>query len=149
MRWFPVQNEILDTADAPEQARDTILRSKVKLISCIYHAKESEDGRICMTPDFDLALFADSFVPIITAEITEAQSGSMIRLHGELLRSVKILMMLFRAALAIFTVAIIFIRAAMLCLMLLLILFLEGMPQIISYLRFQSFLKEFRSECIK
>ena len=155
MRWFPVQNEALHTAEAPEQARETILRSKVKLISCIYNAKESEEGRICMTPVFDLALFADSFVPLVTAIITEERSGSRISLSGELLRSVKILMMLFRGVLAIFTVtALIFaesaaVRIAMLGLMLFLALFLEGISRLFSYLRFQSFLREFQSECIK
>ena len=155
MRWFPVQNETLHTAEAPEQARETILRSKVKTISCIYHAKESEDGKINMTPVFDLALFHDSFIPVITAEVREKRDGSEICLQGELLRSVKILIMLFRAVLAIFTVAVIIIaesgavRIAMLGLMLLLILFNEGMPLLFSYLRFQSFLGEFRSECIK
>lgn len=155
MRWFPVQNEALHTAEAPEQARETILRSKVKLISCIYHAEEPEEGRICMTPVSDLALFADSFVPLVTAIITEERSGSRISLSGELLRSVKILMMLFRSVLAIFAVtALIFaesaaVRIAMLGLILFLTLFLEGISRLFSYLRFQSFLREFQSECIK
>ena len=108
-----------------------------------------------MPPVFDLALFHDSCIPVITAEVREKRDGSEICLQGELLRSVKILIMLFRAVLAIFTVAVIIIaesgavRIAMLGLMLLLILFNEGMPLLFSYLRFQSFLGEFRSECIK
>ena len=155
MRWFPIQEETLYTAEPPEQARDTILRSRVKLISCIYHAQKTNSGSISMTPKSDLALFADSFVPIVTAEIAEAQNGSQIILHGELLRSVKFLITLFRIVLAVFTVALMIIansgakRIALLGLMLLLILFLEAMPRIFSYLRFQSFLREFRSECIK
>lgn len=155
MRWFPIQEETLYTAEPPEQARDTILRSRVKLISCIYHAQKTNSGSISMTPKSDLALFADSSVPIVTADITDDPAGSKIILHGELLRSVKFLITLFRIVLAVFTVALMIIansgakRIALLGLMLLLILFLEAMPRIFSYLRFQSFLREFRSECIK
>ena len=155
MRWFPIQNVTLHTAEPPEQARETMLRSKVKLLSCIYHAQETESGSIRMTPEFDLALFADSFVPIVTADIVQAQNGSRIILHGELFRSVKFLMTLFRIVLAVFTAAVIVItgsgteRAAMLGLMLILVLFNEGMPLLFSYLRFQSFFREFQSECIK
>ena len=155
MRWFPIQEETLYTAEPLEQARDAILLSRVKLISCIYHAQETESGSISMTPEFDRALFADSFVPIVTADIVQAQNGSRIILHGELFRSVKFLMALFRIVLAVFTAAVIVItgsgteRAAMLGLMLILVLFNEGMPLLFSYLRFQSFLREFQSECIK
>ena len=117
--------------------------------------QKTNSGSISMTPKSDLALFADSSVPIVTADITDDPAGSKIILHGELLRSVKFLITLFRIVLAVFTVALMIIansgakRIALLGLMLLLILFLEAMPRIFSYLRFQSFLREFRSECIK
>ena len=155
MRWFPVQYETLYTAETPEQARNTILRSRIKLISCIYQAQQTVSGSICMTPKADQVLFHDSFVPIVTAEINEKRDGSEIHLRGELHRSIKILWMLFRAVLAIFAVAVIVItesgtnRISMLGLMLLLILWNEGMPRLLSRLRFRSFLREFQSECIK
>ena len=155
MRWFPVQYGALYTAETPEQARNTILRSRIKLISCIYQAQQTVSGSICMTPKADQVLFHDSFVPIVTAEINEKRDGSEIRLRGELPRSLKIFWLLFRAVLTIFTVAVIMlaengtVRISMLGLMLLLILWNEGMPRLLSRLRFRSFLREFQSECIK